>query len=172
MIAQAKKDKLISELVEARRSILSAASSLSPEQQDAVFLGVWSVKDLLAHLTGWDYANIEAVQEILDCKLPSFYAHHDGDWKTFNAGLVAQHERDNFADLLSLVQDSHHKLIDLLSTVPAEEFGKDRGLHFRGYRVTIASTLQAEAHDERVHRDQVARFAAGRSTQETGTEPQ
>ena len=38
--SQAKKDQVISELVEARRRILEVASSLSPAQQDEVFLGV------------------------------------------------------------------------------------------------------------------------------------
>jgi len=41
-----KKDRAISGLVEARRKILDVASALSPERQDEVFLGVWSVKDL------------------------------------------------------------------------------------------------------------------------------
>ena len=42
-----------------RRKILDAASSPSPEQQDEVFLGIWSVKDPLAHLAGWDVTNID-----------------------------------------------------------------------------------------------------------------
>ena len=45
-------------LIETRRKILDAASSPSPEQQDEVFLGIWSVKDLLAHLAGWNVTNI------------------------------------------------------------------------------------------------------------------
>jgi hypothetical protein len=152
--AQAKKDKVIAELVEARRKILDTAVALPPEKQDQVFLGVWSVKDLLAHLVGWDYTNLAAVQEILAGQLPSFYAHHDRDWRTFNAGLVAKYKRE-VADLISLVQDSHQRLVDFLRTVPAEEFGQDKGLRFRGYRVTIARLLQAEASDEEVHYKQI-----------------
>ena len=46
-------------LIETRRKILDAASSLSLEQQDEVLLGIWSVKDLLAHPAGWDVTNID-----------------------------------------------------------------------------------------------------------------
>jgi uncharacterized damage-inducible protein DinB len=153
--AQAKKDKVIAELVEARRKILDAAAALPLEKQDEVFLGIWSAKDLLAHLVGWDYTNLAAVEEILAGQLPSFYAHHDRDWRTYNTGLVAKYKREASVALLSLVQDSHQRLVDFLRTVPAEEFGKDRGLRFRGYKVTIARLLQAEASDEETHYKQL-----------------
>jgi len=151
---QAKKDKVIAALVEARQKILDAVAALPPAKQDEVFLGVWSVRDLLAHLVGWDDANLAAVQEILAGQLPSFYAHHDRDWRTFNAGLVAKY-RQEMAALLALMQDSHQRLVDFLRTVPAEEFDRDKGLRFRGYKVTIARLLQAEASDEEVHYKQI-----------------
>jgi uncharacterized damage-inducible protein DinB len=162
MTAQAKKDTIISELVETRRKILDAASSLSPEEQDEIFLGIWSVKDLLAHLVGWDYANTEAAKQVLAGKLPGFYAYYDRDWKSYNARLVAQYRRDRFTELLSLVEDSHQRLIDLLETIPAEEFHKDRGVRFKGYKVTIARLLQAEIDDEKTHHTQVKEFGEGK----------
>ncbi len=156
--AQAKKDKIISELVETRRKILDAASSLSPAEQDEIFLGVWSVKDLLAHLVGWDFTNLQAAKAILAGQLPSFYSYHDRDWKTYNARLVAEYKRDAFADLLSSVEDSLQKLIDFLETIPAEEFDKDRGVRHKGYKVTIARLLQAEIKDEKTHHTQIDEF--------------
>jgi len=156
--AQAKKDKIISGLVETRGKILDAASSLSAAEQDEVFLGVWSVKDLLAHLVGWDFTSLEAAKAILAGKIPSFYSYHDRDWETYNARLVAEYKRDDFANLLSSVEDSHHKLIDFLTTIPAEELGRDRGVRFKGYKVTIARTLQAEIDDEKTHHAQIKEF--------------
>lgn len=155
--AQAKKDKIISGLIEARECILAAASVLPVEKQDEIFLGVWSVKDLLAHLVGWDFTNIEATKEILDGKLPSFYAHHDRDWRTY-AGLVVQYKKDDWAELLSSVEESHRRLTDSLRTVPAEEFDKDRGLRAGPYKVTIARLLQVEINDEKKHCAQTREF--------------
>ena len=163
--AQAKKDKIIAELVEARGKILDAASSLSPADQDRVFLGVWSVKDLLAHLVGWDFANLEAAQAILAGQIPGFYAHYDRDWRTYNARLVAEYKREDFADLLASVEDSHQKLIGFLETIPAEEFDRDRGVRFKGYKVTIARLLQAEIDDEKTHHTQVDEFRERRAAQ-------
>ena len=69
-----KKQQVIAGLVDARSKILASVAALPPAQQDVVFLGEWSVKDLLAHLIGWDFANLEATKEALAGKLPSFYA--------------------------------------------------------------------------------------------------
>jgi len=173
--ALAKKSEVISGLAETRRAILDTASALAPGQQDEVFLGIWSVKDLLAHLAGWDFANLEAAQAVLRGDLPEFYAHHDRDWQTYNAQLVAQYRRDDFVELLSSVRDSHHKLIDFLQTIPAAEFDKDRGVRFRGYKVTIARLLQAETKDEKTHHQQIEVFKSGQAsvansiTEEEGT---
>ena len=156
--SQAKKDRIISDLVAARRKILEVASSLSPAEQDEVFLGVWTVKDLLAHLVGWDYANTEAAGAVLAGREPGFYSHYDRDWKTYNARLVAEHREDDFGDLLASVENSRQKLIDFLMTIPAEEFDRDRGVRFKGYKVTVARLLHAETDDEKDHHAQIEEF--------------
>jgi hypothetical protein len=144
--AQAEKDAIIAGLVEARNQILDAARLLSPAQRDEILTGIWSVKDLLAHLAGWDYTNLQAVGEILAGQKPSFWQYHDPNWKSYNARLVAQYKREDWEELLALVQESHRKLIDFLQTVPADEYLK---------RKQIGSLLRTEAQDERKHHDQV-----------------
>ena len=158
--AEMRKEQLIADLVDTRSKLLAAATSLPALQQDQVFLGVWSVKDLLAHLVGWDYANLEAVKAILASRLPAFYAHYDRDWRNFNARLVAEHKRDDPSELCEAARASHRQLVEYVRTVPAEAFDEDRGVRFKGYKVTIRRTLQTEAEDEKVHLDQITSFAA------------
>ena len=148
---RATKDEVLSLLAEARRKILVAASALLPDQQDTVFLGEWSAKDLLAHLIGWDFANREAAEAILAGRLPGFYAYHDRDWRTYNARLVAEHRREDFVELLDAIRGSHGQLMEYLQAIPDDEFVKDRGLRYKGWRVTVASILRAEASDEEEH---------------------
>jgi hypothetical protein len=147
--AQAEKDALIGGLVKARAKILSSARLLSPVEQDEVFLGVWSVKDLLAHLVGWDYTNLSAVQEILAGQKPGFWEHYDRDWQSYNARLVAEYKREDFSELVAAVEASHRQLIDFLQTVPADEYVKRR---------KVATLLRAEARDEEEHHRQVEAF--------------
>jgi hypothetical protein len=116
------------------------------------------VKDLLAHLVGWDLTNMEAGREVLAGQLPAFYACHDRDWQTYNARLVAQHKQASWAKMVASVDESHRKLIEYVRTIPAEELERDRGVRFKGYKVTIARLLQAEAGDEKRHAAQIREF--------------
>jgi uncharacterized damage-inducible protein DinB len=153
------KRQVINGLVDVRERIMAAASALSPEQQGEVFLGVWSVKDLLAHLVGWDYANVEAVDAILADRMPAFYAHHDSGWKTFNAELVATYRRDDMDELIRSMRESHGQLVERLQALPDEDFARDRGLRAGRYRVTIARLMRVELSDERKHLEQIQSFA-------------
>ncbi len=152
---EARKQQLLRELAEARASLLEAARALPTAAQYRVFLGIWSPADLLAHLVGWDKANLTAVQELLRGELPGFYAHYDADWRTFNAGLVARYRRDDFAALLADVEQSHRELVALLAGIPAEEMVRDRGLRFRGWQITIERLMLLEVKDDREHAPQL-----------------
>ena len=154
------KQELLSAVIKTRNAVIQAASSLSPTAQDTVFLGIWSVKDLIAHLIGWDFANLAAAQNIQAGKPPEFYAHYDKDWKTFNAELVAKYKRDDFEELSALSRDSQGQLIAYLEGVPAEAFQKDFGVRSAmNDKVTIAYLLQADIKDGQEHLKQIREFS-------------
>lgn len=157
--AQATKNKLISDLRQARQAILDVARSLPAEKQNEVFLGVWSTVDMLAHLAGWDFTNLAAAKDILADRIPEFYGYYDHDWRSYNARLVEEYKKDNLGEMVSSVESSHRRLVDFIETVPAEEFNRDRGLRVKGYKVTIARLLQAELDDEKIHHQQIQDFA-------------
>jgi uncharacterized damage-inducible protein DinB len=155
--AQARKDELIQGLVEARAQVIAAAVALPPEAWDEIFLGHWSIKDLLGHLVGWDHTNREAVQQILAGQRPDFWAHYDRDWQSYNALLVARHRLENVDELLASLVASHRQLVNFLRSLPADAFVKQR---------RITTLLRAETQDEHVHAGQVLCFLghnAGRS---------
>jgi hypothetical protein len=151
-------DLVLEALQEARTDLLNEAASLSAEQQGTVFLGIWSIRELLAHLAGWDVTNLEAVKDILAGKVPVFYDHYDHDWQSYNAKLVGTYEQATVQELLSLMQDSHSQLLEFLQSVPAEDFLKDFGLQTRGQKVTIQRLLEAELKDELIHSEQIIEF--------------
>ena len=152
------KDDLLFGLKAVRESILAEALALPAEARDRVFLGTWSVMDLLAHLAGWDFTNLQAAHDILDGLLPEFYDHHDKDWKTYNAMLVAKYKRADFREQIQLVQDTQRQLIEYLETLPVEDIKRDTGVRYKGIKVTIARLLQSELEDEQTHFEQVFEF--------------
>jgi hypothetical protein len=156
--ALAKKEWIIGEMQRVRSELLIEVAGLSRRERDTVFLGIWSVRDLLAHLAGWDFANLDAAKSIIAGRLPSFYDYHDRDWQTYNAMLVRKYRRNTFREIQGTLKESQQKLVDYLQTVPPEYFNRDFGVHFRGYRVTIRRLLQADIKDVEIHHQQIVDF--------------
>jgi uncharacterized damage-inducible protein DinB len=157
-VASTFKDELLFGLKAVRESILAEALKLPADAHGRVFLGTWTVMDLLAHLAGWDNANLQACKDVLDSLLPEFYEHHDHDWKLYNAMLVAIYKKPNLKEQVDFTRQTQKQLFDYLQTLPAEEFNRDSGVRFKGVKVTIARLLQSELDDEKTHFEQVFEF--------------
>lgn len=153
-----RKEQVLSDLLKTRQAILAEAANLSDEQQSQVFLGIWSIKDLLAHLIGWDITNRKAVRSVLNGNVPDFYEHHGRDWREYNAILVKKYKKDPCKELLAEAKESQERLLDFLTTIPPEKFNKDFGVRFRGYKVTVQRLLEAELADEKTHLQQITDF--------------
>ena len=160
-IPEDKQKRILDELAAARKAILAAVVELPVGKQDQIFLGTWSVKDLLAHLVGWDHANLKAIGELRSGKLPGFYAYIGKDWASYNALLVSQYKCENFSELVAGANESHQRLVEAAWGVSAEDFDRDWQVRYKGYRVLISRLLQAEANDERVHLEQIRAFFGG-----------
>jgi hypothetical protein len=151
-----RKQEIVTGLIEARRHILDAISDLPSDKQDEVFLGTWSIKDLLAHLAGWDFTNIEAVTDIRAGQPPRVFQHWDPEWAVYNAELVRKYKHDNFIELLDSIQQSHAALIEFVQAVPDEDIEKDYGIRSPGGRnITVEWFLQFEIEDEGRHYQQI-----------------
>jgi hypothetical protein len=156
-----RKEEIINGLVEARKRIIETASKLPSEAQNQVFLGTWNIKDLLAHLIGWDYTNIEAVTDIRSAISPRAFEYWDPDWKKYNATLVETHKNEKMAKLLLAIQISHQTLIDFLAEIPAEDIEKDFGIRSPdGTHITAEWWLQYEIDDEGRHLKQIQDWIA------------
>ncbi len=160
LTADEKKQKLLSDFSEARSNLLAAAARVPTGQDERVFLGIWGIKDLLAHLIGWDHSNLEVIDAVTNGKLPAFYAQIDKDWHSYNVYLVKVYKKDAATELIKDAQASHRTLVDRLTEIPAKDLFHDYGVRYRGYKVTVARLIESETGDERVHAAQVEAFVA------------
>jgi hypothetical protein len=166
---ETKKRQLIADLSASRREVLEAALALPPESKEVPFLGTWSAHDIVAHLIGWDYANQEAIEAIQAGRLPAFYARYDRDWRTLNAGLVAEHRRTTLLETVAAAEASHRVLLAALQAVRAEDLDLDYGVRSPGKRrVTISMLLRVGARDEHTHAEQILEFASAQTERAGG----
>lgn len=153
-----KKSKLLNQMRDVRGRILAKVRKVPAKHADRVFLGTWNIKDVLAHLAGWDKTNLDAAKSILKGELPAFYAHHDRDWATYNTRLVKEYKRETLRSQISLVRETHDEFMRFLDTIPAPEFFQDRGIRIRGYKVMLGRILQVERDDEEQHLVEISDF--------------
>ncbi len=156
-----RRDALIAQLGAARKRIIETAGRVSPQLEDEIFLGEWTVGDLIAHLIGWDYTYIAAIEDLLGGQRPAFYALYDADWAGLNWQFVRQYGEGSLAELLESARQSHRQLLDFLQTIPTGEFEQDHGVRHDGAPVTITGLLQAEVKDEKVHYQQLQEWLSG-----------
>jgi C_GCAxxG_C_C family probable redox protein len=152
------KAELLTALSQVRKETIESLSCLPESRQNERFLGDWSLKDLLAHLAGWDQANLEAIQALEAGRLPAFYAFYDTDWRSYNAQWVAGYREETCESLLGIAAASYSVLLEALAALPEAEFQRETGVRFKGIRVTLGRLLEAELEDEGVHLKQVLAF--------------
>jgi len=155
---QEKKELLIASLMDVRRRVIDLAETCPSDRRSEVFLGTWSLWEILAHLSGWDVVNIAAGNEIQAGKLPIFYQYVDRGWKSYNAVLVEQYRKPQFEDQLALAQSTHDQLIQYLKELPADELWQDHGIRYKGWIVTLGKLLKVLAKDEDIHYQQIKNF--------------
>jgi len=158
---QIEKVALLSAFKQNRQTILECARAWPPDRVDEIFLGSWSLLDLLAHLAGWDEANLEAISALQSGKLPEFYAHKDADWRSYNALLVKKYRRPTLGEQLALVRVSFGKVIEALTQMGVDEFFRDFGVRYKGYKVIISRLVESELHDEVVHTTELLAWLVG-----------
>jgi hypothetical protein len=138
-----------------RIDILACAQSWPAGRVSEVFLGEWCLLDLLAHLSGWDDANREAVTAVQAGRLPEFYAHKDTDWRSFNALHVRNHRKSTLAAQIAEAERTFGSLLDALTALDPEAFYRDFGVRYKGWKVIVARLVESELHDERIHLEQM-----------------
>jgi hypothetical protein len=151
---------LVEELIAVRAGILEATSEIPPEQSDTPFVGHWTIKDLLAHLAGWDYANVKAVADLRSGRLPAFYEEYDPGRASYNQKLIEGYGTEAWERLSSLLKESQAAFLDAVSGLSEEEMAAARGPAWRGHEISLNSVLRAAVRDEREHLQQIRSFVA------------
>jgi hypothetical protein len=151
---------LVDELVAIRAAIVDKASEIPVEERGTPFVGHWTIKDLLAHLAGWDYANVDAVADLRAGCLPAFYDEYDPGWGSYNQKLVEKYGTEDWDELLRLLQDSQAAFFDAVAGLSEEDVAAARGPAWRGHDISLHSVMRAAVRDESEHLQQIRSFVA------------
>jgi hypothetical protein len=128
-----------------------AIAGLDEKAMREVWLGTWSVRDIVAHITGWHAEMIPALERLGRGEAPYADGAYD-DYDGWNARFVAARRDRGTADLLREADTSHRELLLAAGKLPDTSFAEGQpaaglvdgvgGGHYREHAAQIRDWRQ------------------------------
>jgi|WetSurMetagenome_2_1015567.scaffolds.fasta_scaffold68253_2 hypothetical protein len=145
--------QLLACLDETRAVMEKLLPSLSPGQQ--IYPG-WTMKDLLAHMTGWDVATLDSLQAHLTGNPPAVTGI--GSLDEYNASTVSSRQHLSFDQVLSEWRQIRQQLRLLILEMPAEKFTEPVLVPWGG-KSTVTELIEIFRSHEEEHINDVQEWA-------------
>ena len=146
---------LIDAFVRGRERLLRVADEVPAHLRTTPFVGQWNLMDVLAHLAGWDYTNLSAIEEFKAGRTPAFYREYDPGWATYNQQLIDRFGAEDWTALRETLRQSQEAVVSMLRLLTDEELTWELTDRARRHPITIATILRAAIKDEREHLQQI-----------------
>ena len=152
--SQSPKDELLYRAAREYKAFHEALQGLNEQHLTEAWLGVWSVKEIVAHITGWHRELIPALERLArgERPIPEGVSYDDVD--AWNATFAARGRETSVADLLLELDKSHEAFLHAAAQIPVERFEPGR----TAYRIVDLNS----AHHYREHGDEIRAWRATR----------
>jgi hypothetical protein len=115
----------------------------------------WTVRDIVAHLVGWNRHILRGAKQILRCELPFYDVDPGSDYSKVNAALVREYGDTDRSVLLENLAASAGELTAFLRAIDPVEWDRDFGVRHKGEKLTVKSTVNDLIGDYDHHRRQL-----------------
>jgi hypothetical protein len=141
------KDELLNEAAREYNAFEAAIHGLNEAQLTTVWLGTWSIREIVAHMSGWHREMGPALERLArgERPLPPGVSYDDVD--AWNARFVAAKQDWPLDEVLLELDKSHEYFMHMAAKVPEERLQPGR----TAYRIIDLNS----AHHYREHADQI-----------------
>jgi hypothetical protein len=87
--------------------------------------GVWSVRDIIVHVTWWEEEALTHLPIILAGGKPARYSVRYGGIDAFNAQMTEQKQDLSLSEVLQQRDDTHRRLIDFIQNAPEDQLVRE-----------------------------------------------
>ena len=87
--------------------------------------GVWSVRDIIVHVTWWEEEALTHLPVILAGGKPARYSVRYGGIDAFNAQMTEQKQDLSLSEVLQQRDDTHRRLIDFIQNAPEDQLVRE-----------------------------------------------
>jgi len=112
----------------------AAVTGLDEARMKEVWLGVWGVREILAHVSGWHRAMVPAFERIARGEAPFPAGVSYDDYDAWNARFAAAKAHAATAEILTELDDAHRAFVTAASGLSDDQLAKGGAAHdlFRG----------------------------------------
>ncbi len=118
----------------------------------------WTVRDIVAHLIGWNRYIVRGARQILRGELPFYDVSPGPDYSNVNAEIVREYADTDRSVLLVRLVASKKELMSFLRTLDTGMWDRDFGVRHKGETLTVKSTVNDLIADYHHHRGQLEEF--------------
>lgn len=143
------KELLIHELIEARQVLQGVLDDLDLHLE---IYPHWTIRELLAHLTGWDDANIASLRAHVAGRVPAVPAVRGVDH--YNEQTVAEREALDLEHITRECELSRQLLLTIFREMPDEKFEQPMVMPW-GDTGTVTELVRVFIHHEEAHAQEI-----------------
>jgi hypothetical protein len=121
-VAATTKEDLLNEAAREYKALHEALQGLNEAQMTEVWLGTWSVRDIVAHIAGWHQEMSPALERLARGERPVQEGVSYDDVDAWNARFVDARRGTTVADVLLELDKTHEGFLRAAAAVPAERF--------------------------------------------------
>ena len=148
------KQELLNQAAREYKAFHETLQGLNEEHLNETWLGTWSIKDVVAHIVGWQTELGPALERLSRGERPVPEGVSYADVDTWNARFAEAGRGAEAADLLLELDKSHERFMHLADAVPEARFQKGK----TAYTIVAMNS----AHHYREHGDQIRAWRQAR----------
>ncbi len=123
------KQETVQKLQDSFAEILKSVDGIDERAATAVFLGTWSVKDILAHLGGWHHQMTTAMERMARGEKPTPEGVDFSDADGWNARFAAAMKPQSTFTVIADLKQSFANYARAAQAIPADRYGEGKTIN-------------------------------------------
>jgi hypothetical protein len=120
------KQTTLSELDQEMKGLLAAIKGLDETAMSERFYGEWNIKDILAHIAGWQHTMTEAMERMARGEKPTPEGVDYSDSDKWNAGFAAAMKAQSAETILADLRQAYANYTRAASAIPDDRWGEGK----------------------------------------------
>jgi hypothetical protein len=120
------KQTTLSEVESGFKELLAAVQGLDERAMSVRFYGAWNVKDILAHIAGWQHTMTGALERMGRGERPTPEGVDYSDADAWNAKFALAMKQQNASTVIADLQQSFANYLRAAKALPDDRFGEGK----------------------------------------------